>query len=67
MSELDVRAAACRSGVPVAGPTRRAQAAPRTTTAQSARAEVLPAADGAGQPTPGFIGGTRKEAPVSRN
>lgn len=62
--DIDVRAAACRSGVLVAGPTRRAQAASRTTTAQSARAEVLPAADGGRSYSPAFVGGTRKEVKV---
>ena len=66
MSELDVRAAACRSGVLVAGPTRRAQAAPRTTTAQSARAEVLPAADGGRSYPPAFVGGTHESARARR-
>lgn len=60
--DIDVRATACRSGVLVAGPTRRAQAGTRTTTAPwLGIVAAAPAADGAGQPTPGFIGGTRKE------
>jgi len=60
--DIDVRAATCRSGVLVAGPTRRAQAGTRTSTAQSARAEVLPvAADGGRSYPPAFVGGTYKE------
>ena len=63
MSELDVRATACRSGVLVAGPSRRAQAAPRTTTAPwLGVVAAAPAADGAVTPTPGFIGGNKEPA-----
>ena len=63
MSELDVRAAACRSGVPVAGPTRRAQAAPRTTTAHAAGAErQTVAADGDRSYPPAFVGGNKEPA-----
>ena len=64
-TELDVReSAACRSGVLVAGPTRRAQAAPRTTTAPWLG--VVAAAPAAGRTYPP-AGGTHRETPPSGN
>ena len=62
MTELDVRAAACRSGVPVAGPTRRAQTAPRTTTAHAAGAERQTIAADGGRSYRALVGGTHEEA-----